>query len=130
MKEKKETVGGGPAWHFMQAGGLVQLKIQTIADVLHLADLDQKLWVALACPVQGLEFSEETLALLDTDKNGRVRAPEILEAVAYIKTYFKKPEVIMEAGDCLPAVRLRVKQPVPCWRCSKKQTPHRFLLRT
>ncbi|MBR1640160.1 MAG: hypothetical protein IJ688_12305 [Treponema sp.] len=90
------------SYHFMQNGGLIQAKITTIDDVLNLRDLDPKMWTALACPVQGLEFSEETLSVLDTDKNGRVRQPEILEAVEYIRKYFSRPEVIMEKGDSIP----------------------------
>ena len=90
------------SFHFMQNGGLIQAKISTIDDVLNLRDLDPKMWTALACPVQGLEFSEETLSVLDTDKNGRVRQPEILEAVDYIKKYFSRPEIIMEKGDSIP----------------------------
>lgn len=92
----------GHNWHFIQTGGLVQLKFTTIEDVLNLDKLDPKLWVALTCPVKGLEFSEETLTLLDTDKNGRVRVPEILEAVEFIRKYFKKPEIIMEEGSSIP----------------------------
>ena len=98
MKEKKKT----HTWHFMQAGGLIQLKIRTIDDILNLDKLDQKLWIALACPVKGLEFGEDTLTALDTDKNGRVRAREILDAVNFIKKYFKHPEVIMTEGDSIP----------------------------
>ncbi|MCR4578947.1 MAG: hypothetical protein K5681_01225 [Treponema sp.] len=90
------------SFHFMQNGGLIQAKISTIDDVLNLRDLDPKMWTALACPVQGLEFSEETLSILDTDKNGRVRQPEILEAVEFIRKYFSKPEIIMEKGDSIP----------------------------
>ena len=90
------------SYHFMQNGGLIQAKISTIDDVLNLRDLDPKMWTALACPVQGLEFSEETLNVLDTDKNGRVRQPEILEAVDYIKKYFSRPEIIMQKGDSIP----------------------------
>lgn len=89
-------------WHFIQTGGLMQLQISSIDDVLHLKDLNPKLWVALACPVKGLEFSEETLSLLDTDYNGRVRVPEILEAVEYIRTYLQTPEVIMTEGSTIP----------------------------
>lgn len=92
----------GHVWNFVQTAGLVQLKIDSIDDVLNLADLDPKLWVALSCPVKGLEFSEETLSILDTDKNGRVRVPEILETVEFIKKYFKKPSVIMTKGDSIP----------------------------
>ena len=98
MKNKKDKY----SFHFMQNGGLIQAKISTIDDVLNLRDLDPKMWTALACPVQGLEFSEETLSVLDTDKNGRVRQPEILEAVDYIKKYFSRPEIIMQKGDSIP----------------------------
>ncbi|MBQ2207285.1 MAG: hypothetical protein II413_08760, partial [Treponema sp.] len=100
-------------WHFIQTGGLVQVKISTIDDLLHLDELDPKLWIALACPVKGLEFSEETLSLLDTDKNGRVRVPEILEAVSFIKKYFAKPEVLMETGSSIPLDALG-KEPFDC----------------
>ncbi|MCR4736090.1 MAG: hypothetical protein K5829_13920 [Treponema sp.] len=89
-------------YHFMQNGGLIQAEISTIDDVLNLRDLDPKMWTALACPVKGLEFSEETLSILDIDKNGRVRVPEILDAVDYIKKYFSKPEIIMTKGDSIP----------------------------
>ena len=89
-------------WHFIKTAGLVQLKIESIDDILNLKNLDQKLWVALACPVKGLEFSEETLSLLDTDHNGRVRVSEILDAVEFIRTYFTKPEVIMTKGTSIP----------------------------
>ncbi len=98
LSDKKD----GHSWHFIQPGGLVQLKINTIDDILNLKSLDQKLWIALACPVKGLEFSEETLNLLDTDHNGRVRVPEILEAIEFIKKYFKKAEIIMSEGSSIP----------------------------
>lgn len=99
MNKKKEQEH---QWKFQQVGGLVQVQLNTIDDVLNLDKLDPKNWTALACPVKGLEFSEETLTLLDTDKNGRVRVPEILEGVNYIKKYFAKPEIIMEKGDSIP----------------------------
>ncbi len=93
-------------WHFMQSGGLLQLKITSIDDVLNLKELDPKLWVALACPVKGLEYSEETLELLDTDHNGRVRLPEVLQAVTYIRTHLKEPAVIMTEGSSIPLTAL------------------------
>ena len=98
----KRKNADGHAWHFVQTGGLMQVDFKSVDDVLNLDKLDQKLWVALACPVSGLEFSDETLQILDIDKDCRVRVPEILSAVDYIKKYFKKPEVIMEEGDTIP----------------------------
>ena len=99
MKKKSNT---GHDWRFVQNGGLIQVELSTIEDVLNLKNLDPKFWTALTCPVSGLEFSEETLTLLDSDKNGRVRIPEILEVVEYIKKYFSKPEIIMTEGDSIP----------------------------
>ena len=89
-------------WHFTQSAGLMQVQFSTIEDVLNIDKLDPKLWTALACPVKGLEFSEETLNLLDSDKNGRVRVPELIDGVNYIKKYISKPEIIMTPGDSLP----------------------------
>jgi hypothetical protein len=43
-------------WRFFRAGGFDQVKLETGADLMSLAELDQKLWVALACPIAGLEF--------------------------------------------------------------------------
>ncbi|MCQ2576637.1 MAG: hypothetical protein MJ162_07815 [Treponema sp.] len=99
MSKKKNE---GHTWKYTQTGGLIQVNISTIDDVLNLDKLDPKQWTALACPTKGLEFSEETLNLLDTDKNGRVRVPEILTAVEFIKKYFKDPSVIMSEGDSIP----------------------------
>ncbi len=98
----KQLKDGSHIWNFIQTGGLVQLQVSSIDDVLNLDRLDPKLWVALACPVQGLEFGQETLELLDLDKDGRVRVPEVLAAVEYIRKYFKRPEVIMTEGDSIP----------------------------
>ena len=70
-------------WKFFRAGGFDQVKLETGADLLAIDELDLKLWVALACPTTGLEFDKATLALIDTDKDGRVRAPELIAAVKW-----------------------------------------------
>ena len=77
-------------WRFFRAGGVDQVRIDTGAD-LSLDQLDQKLWVALSCPTKGLHFDERTLDLLDTDKDGRVRAPEIIGAVQWLRGCLKDP---------------------------------------
>lgn len=89
-------------WKFVQNGGLIQVQLSSVEDVLNIDKLDPKLWTALSCPVSGVEFSEETLNLLDTDKNGRVRVPEILEGLRFIKKYLVKPEIIMSDGENIP----------------------------
>ena len=89
-------------WTFFRAGGLDQVQIATAADLLHLHELDQKLWVALSCPVKGLEFDVKTLELLDTDKDGRVRVPELLAALKWSCTVLKDPAQLLKASPDLP----------------------------
>ena len=69
------------AFKFFLAGGFDQVRIDTAADLLNLKDLDQKRWGALSCPTTGIEFDARTLALIDTDNDGHIRAPELLAAI-------------------------------------------------
>ena len=71
-------------WRFFRSGGFDQVRLDTPADLAALRTLDQKLWTALACPVTGLEFDARTLAYLDGDNDGRIRAPELLNAVDWV----------------------------------------------
>jgi hypothetical protein len=89
-------------WHFYRIGGFDQVALATAADLEHLHELDQKLWTALACPVKGLELDEKTLVHIDTDKDGRIRAPELLAAIAWAKPYFKDLAVLLSGNDTLP----------------------------
>jgi hypothetical protein len=75
---------------FVRAGGFDQVQITTGADLMALPELDQKLWVALACPTTGIEFDERTLELLDADKDKRIRAPELLAAVKWLGAVLRK----------------------------------------
>jgi hypothetical protein len=70
-------------WRFHRVGGLDQVVLDSGADLAHLAELDPKLWVALSCPTKGLEIDGRTLELLDSDKDGRVRVPEIVAAIRW-----------------------------------------------
>src|SRR5262249_34178947 len=71
------------SWSFFRAGGFDQVKLRSGDDLMNIDALDQKLWVALACPTSGLEIDARTLALIDTDKDGRVRAGELIAAVKF-----------------------------------------------
>lgn len=72
-------------FHFFRRGGSDQLRIEKPEDLNAVGALDQKLWVALSMPVSGQELDERTLALLDADADGRVRVPEILAAVKFMR---------------------------------------------
>jgi len=89
-------------WRFVRAGGFDQVRLDTGADLAALPQLDQKLWVALACPTRGLEFDSKTLDLIDTDKDGRIRAPEILAATQWACAMLKNPDALMPGSAALP----------------------------
>lgn len=81
---------------FFRAGGFDQVRLATAADIAAIGDLDRTLWAALACPVKGLELDERTLALVDGDGDGRVRAPEIVAAVQWTR------ERLVDLGSIIP----------------------------
>ena len=89
------------SWKFFRAGGFDQVKLESGADLLNLGQLDQKLWVALACPTTGVEFDAKTAALIDTDKDGRIRAPELISAVQWAGSLLKNPSDLIHGGDKL-----------------------------
>jgi len=89
-------------WRFFRAGGFDQVRLDSGSDIAALGELDQKLWVALACPTRGLEFDEATLDLIDSDRDGRIRAPEILAAIDWIVPLLKDPEDLTKGRTALP----------------------------
>jgi hypothetical protein len=89
-------------WRFFRAGGLDQVVLDSPSDLLNLEQLDQKLWVALSCPTKGLEFDARTLALLDTDKDGRIRGPELFDAIKWSARRLKSLTSLIKGLDSLP----------------------------
>ncbi len=89
-------------WKFFRASGLEQVLFEKGSDLGALSDLDQKLWVALSSPAKGLEFDTKTLELIDTDKDGRIRAPEVIAAANWAVWHLKKPDELLNPGQALP----------------------------
>ncbi|GAB5605611.1 hypothetical protein [Sideroxyarcus sp. TK5] len=88
-------------WRFFRAGGFDQVQLDSGADLLALKELDQKLWVALSCPVHGIEFDGRTLEMIDTDGDGQVRANEVLAAIAWAGTLLKDADLLTRGADRL-----------------------------
>jgi hypothetical protein len=59
----------GHKWRFFRAGGFDQVRLDSGADLMALDSLDQKLWVALACPTATIHLDPRTLALIDSWQN-------------------------------------------------------------
>lgn len=88
-------------WSFFKAGGIYQVEFNSGADIANIRFLDQKLWAALACPTRGVHFDFATLDMLDTDKDGRIRSPEIIEACEWACAMLKNPDTLMAGSDNL-----------------------------
>ena len=88
-------------WRFVRIGGFNQLDIKTGTDIASLPELDQKLWLALSCPVKGIEFDTKTLQLIDSDSDGHIRPPEIIAAVNWICSVLKNPDTLLHKSDSL-----------------------------
>ena len=101
----------GHSWRFLRAGGFDQVRVESGADILALDELDMKLWVALACPVGGMEFDAKTLAILDLDHDGRIRASEIIETVRWLRLVLKDPEILTVTADALPLSAITPETP-------------------
>ena len=89
-------------WRFFRAGGFDQLRIENGDDLKHLSGLDQKLWLALSCPISGIDFDRRTLELIDGDKDGRIRAPELLAAVHWTCRMVRDANVLFAGHSELP----------------------------
>jgi len=86
-------------WHFFRAGGVDQVSLRDGKDLTSLVELDQKLWVALAMPIKGVDLDVETLDLIDTDKDGRIRVHDIQREVVFIGATFKDPDDVLKSAD-------------------------------
>ena len=98
-------------WRFFRAGGFDQVQLDTGADLMALDQLDQKLWVALACPTTGLAFDAKTLQLIDADKDGRIRSPELIAAVKWAGAVLKDPAALVKGGAALPLAAINDAHP-------------------
>jgi hypothetical protein len=89
-------------FQFFRAGGFDQVQFASGADLVNLEQLDPKLWVALACPVKGLAFDQRTLELIDIEKDGRIRANELVAASKWVGSLVRDPNELLAGKDGLP----------------------------
>lgn len=97
-------------WQFIRVGGADQVVFRTGEDIARLRELDQKLWVALACPTRGIDFDTRTLDLIDADGDGRVRPPEVVAACEWACARLRNPDVLLRGGDVLALADLDTGQ--------------------
>ncbi len=88
-------------------GGVDHIILTRDEEWQKLGKLDEKLWMALSCPTKGLEFDADTLALLDTDGDGRIRAKEVKEAVAWLCERLEHPSILTQPKENVDPEDLR-----------------------
>jgi hypothetical protein len=98
-------------WQFYRIGGLDQVVLTSGADLLALEHLDPKLWVALSCPVRGLELDERSLQLVDQDGDGRIRVPDILGTIRWSAGFLTDVGELLKGDDALPLAAIDVSKP-------------------
>ena len=89
-------------WSFSTVGGVKRVNIDKAEDLIHLAELDPKLWTALSCPAANMEIDKNTLDLIDTDGDGQIRVPEILAAVKWVISVLKDPADLLKESAVFP----------------------------
>ena len=71
---------------YFRAGRMDQIDLTCGADIAALAEADRKEWTAISMPVKGVRFDSRMLELMDTDHDGRIRTPEVLAAIEFLKS--------------------------------------------
>jgi len=99
-------------WQFSRVGGVSRVNLETGDDLLALDQLDQKLWTALSCPVNGLEIDPKTLMLIDYDNDGKIRVLEILEAVKWITSLIKDANQLVQHNTNMPLSAINTETPL------------------
>ena len=122
-------------WTFASIGGVTRVTINSGEDIAHLDELDQKLWTVLSCPVKGLEFDEQTLTLMDSDGDGKIRVNEVVATSKWLVSVLKDSDKLL-AGDDQIAMAVNFLEFTRAWRFPEAQVgkfagySRDFLMRT
>lgn len=98
-------------WTYCSVGGVVRVSINSGEDIAHLGELDQKLWTVLSCPVEGLEFDADTLKLIDTDGDGKIRVPEVVAAAEWLTSVVKDKNLILKGNEAIALDQINTETP-------------------
>lgn len=88
-------------WNYTYVGGVPRVKITTGEDIAHLAELDEKMWTVLSCPVKGLEIDEKSLAYIDLNHDGHVHVTEVVATAQWLCGVIRDPELLVKSSDTL-----------------------------
>ena len=91
----------GYKWNFENIGGTTRVKITTGEDLMHLAELDPKMWTVLSCPLKGLEIDEKSLSFMDCDGDGKLRVNDVICTSRWVTGALKDADLLLEGKDSI-----------------------------
>ena len=89
-------------WTYANIGGSTRVIIRSGKDIQYLAELDEKLWTVLACPVSGLEIPDESLALIDNNHDAKIHIADVIATAQWLCNTLQNPDVLLKGNDTLP----------------------------
>lgn len=88
-------------WDFDNIGGTSRVKITRGEDIVHLAELDPKMWTVLSCPVKGLEIDEKSLSYMDCDSDGKLRINDVICTSKWITGLLNDVDLLLGGKDSI-----------------------------
>ncbi len=110
MDQPDELTPAGPP-RFTRFGRSHHLRLETVSDLKQALQLDEALWVATSCPLNTLNCDPVFLALLDTDRNGRLQVSEVREALRWTLAVLADPQGLLDKNDALVLNAINLSHP-------------------
>lgn len=88
-------------WTYANIGGNTRVVIKSGEDIAHLGELDEKLWTVLACPVSGLEIADESLAVIDHNRDQKIHILDVVHTAEWLCEVLVDAEVLMAGRDSI-----------------------------
>jgi hypothetical protein len=88
-------------WTYANIGGNTRVIIKNGKDIQHLAELDEKLWTVLACPVSGLEIAEESLKHMDANNDGKIHVTDVVATAQWLCVMLRDAQLLFDAKASL-----------------------------
>lgn len=88
-------------WTYANIGGNTRVVIKNGKDIAHLGELDEKLWTVLACPVTGLEIADESLAVIDHNRDQKIHILDVVHTAEWLCEVLVDADVLMAGSDSL-----------------------------
>lgn len=96
---------------FKKYGRLLQLRIESAADLEHVLKLDDTLWMANSAPRDAFVCDTAFLELLDADQSGRILSVEVRKAISWLLHMLADPSEVGRPVDSISLARINVAHP-------------------